>query len=271
MRFIAVVLGALAVAGPAYADTSFQDTVGENPAAADISTISVSNDATAQTVTFKVQITNMPAIEDNAAVEIYLDGDNNGSTGKDGIDCVVGIQKDGWYVLKWDGAQFSQVTGLGLAESYDNGLWTSTMHVSDCTLASTFGFWLSSFRGPDPTNPVTDEAPDGSTLYSYTQTAAAPAATPTVEGTSVTVSAPPRAGKTFTVTAFSVVLTDGTSVDLSSTTCSATLGGAKLRGTGRGGCRFAVPKKARGKKLVVHVSGKAANVIVRKTVTYRVR
>lgn len=271
MRLLAVVLGALLLAGPAYAGASFQDTVGENPAAADISTISVANDPAASTVTFKVQITNMPDItEDNAAVELYLDGDNNGTTGKNGIDCVVGIDKDGWYFLKWDGTQFSQVTGLGLDVTYDKGLWTSTMHVSDCSLQPTFGFWLSSYRGADPNNPVTDEAPDGDTLYSYTLTTAS-AAAPTVKGTAVTVSGPPKAGTPFTVVAFSVVLSDGSSLDLSGTTCTATLGGAKLRGTGHGGCRFAIPKNAHGKKLVVHVSGKAAGVTVRKTVTYRVR
>jgi hypothetical protein len=84
VRFVsaAVVLAALAFAGPAYADVTFTDTAGENPAAADINTVTVANNPTTETVSFKVQVANMPTLtEDNAAIEIYIDSDNNVSTG----------------------------------------------------------------------------------------------------------------------------------------------------------------------------------------------
>jgi hypothetical protein len=37
-------------------------------------------------------------------------------------------------------------------------------------------------------------------------------------------------------------------------TCTAALGARKLPGGGTGGCTFRIPKKARGKRLVVHLT-----------------
>ena len=48
-----------------------------------------------------------------------------------------------------------------------------------------------------------------------------------------------------------VKLSDGTTVLAPSYRCVARLGGKLLRGTGRGGCTFRVPKNAEGKRLLV--------------------
>lgn len=270
MRFLAVIVAALALAAPAWADTTFTDTVNENPAAADISQVVIGNDPVAKTITLSVQVTNLPAMtEDNAAIEAYFDADNNTATGKSGVDCFFGLDKAGWYFFKWDGAQFTQTTGLGLPVSYNNGLMKVVFQTSDCSFGTSFSFWVTSFRGADPQNPVTDDAPDGTAVYSYTQTAAP--ATPTAVGTAVTTSGPAKAGHKFSVTAFSVKLSDGTSVDLPGRKCTATLGGVHLKGSGAGGCTFLLPTKAKGKTLVVQVSVTTSGVTLRKTVRVAVK
>ena len=53
--------------------------------------------------------------------------------------------------------------------------------------------------------------------------------------------------------------------------CTATVGGAKLKGTGAGGCTFTLPTKAKGKKLVVTVSGHYGGATLSKTVSYTVK
>jgi hypothetical protein len=69
----------------------------------------------------------------------------------------------------------------------------------------------------------------------------------------------PRVGKLFTITPTGLALPPSgrtsTAAPLpESYTCTATLGTRKLVGAGTGGCTFKVPKKkARGKRLVVHL------------------
>src|SRR5205823_1574521 len=70
----------LVVAGAAGAGSgaTWTDGTAETAGSADISTVSVDNQPGIHAITFKVQVANMPDItEDNAAVEIYLDADDN--------------------------------------------------------------------------------------------------------------------------------------------------------------------------------------------------
>jgi len=274
LRFLLVAVAALVFAGAASADTTFTDATGENAAAADISTVTVSNDPAAKTITFKEQITNMPTLtEDNAAIEIYFDADHNVTTGRNvgvGVDCYFGVDKDGFYFMKWDGTKFTQVTGLGLLVSYANGLLSVTLHESDCSFGPTFDFWSTSYRGPDINNPVLDDAPDGSGVYAYTLATAPVAKPPVVRGTTVTATVA-KAGAKFRVGPFQVKLSDGTMLNATGVKCTATLGGAKLKGAGAGGCTFALPKTAKKKRLVVKVSGVYNGATLSKSVTYIVK
>jgi hypothetical protein len=254
-----VVIGLLAFASPAFADTTYTDSAGEDAAAADITSVVVSNDPAAHTVTFKVQVANMPALEDNAVIGIVFDSDHNPATGDpDGFDSDFILGKPGFAFERWDGTQYTQVTGLGIQVTYTNGLMTAVFHESDLAATlTTFDFFVLSLRGPDPNNPVVDSAPDGPPIYQYTlATAPAVPATPTVKGSTVAFKIAPKAGKKAVVGPLSVTLTDGTSVTATSEHCSATLGGTHLTGTGSGGCTFTLPKKAKGKRLVVKVTGR---------------
>ncbi len=285
MRFLAVTLaasafGALLLASPAAADTTYTDTTGENPAAADIGTIVVSNDPAAQTVTFKVQIVNMPTVETNAEIDVLVDGDRNPATGESGFDYDFFLNDSGWGFDTWDGTQFKDAPEVAsLPVTYGAGLLVVTMPLSVLggVASGAFDFAVLTFRG-DPSAPATDQAPDAAPLYTYVLAAPPPPKPtpkpkpkPTIVGSTVKIAAPAKAGRRFVVGRFSAKLSDGTSVGTSGQRCSARLGGKPLRGTGAGHCTFALPKKAKGKKLVVTVSGRDGPVALKKRLTYRVR
>src|ERR1700690_3643321 len=59
---------------------TFQDSTGENPAAPDITTITVSNDDPGN-IPFQVNISHRPALTPDMLILLYLDTDNNTSTG----------------------------------------------------------------------------------------------------------------------------------------------------------------------------------------------
>lgn len=261
-------VAALVFTSAASADTTFTDATGENTASADISTAVVSNDPAAHTFKIVAQITNMPALEPNAEIDIVFDSDRNASTGQQGFDYLFGIDSGGWFFSKWDGTQWADVPAVqNLSVNYVNGLLTAVFNESDIAAVQAFTFVVLTFRGSDPANP----AIDGGGPWTYTL-ATLPVAQPvTVKGTTVSAGAPPRAGAKFHIGSFSVNLSDGTSVTATGVKCTATLGGAKLKGAGAGGCTFALPKTAKKKRLVVKVSGAYSGAQISRTVTFVVK
>jgi hypothetical protein len=95
-----------------------------------------------------------------------------------------------------------------------------------------------------------DFAPDDRPMYSYTMTQA-----PTVRSTAAITSGSGKAGTTYVVRGLRVAFSDDTTVTTSELTCSATLAGARFKGTGEGGCTFKLPRAAKGKRFLVHVAG----------------
>jgi hypothetical protein len=270
-KAVLVALGALAFASPAYADQTYTDGSGEDAASADVTTIAVSNSPAAKTLTFKVQIGNMPTLEDNALVGVFIDSDRNVATGDSGFDYAFLADKTGFELDRWDGTQYVAVNPFIAAVSYNAGLFTAVFDPAALGAPKAFDFAVVTFRGPDPNNPAVDVAPDGSEIYTYTPVVAAPVVKPTVKGSTVTVTPVPKAGTHVHVGPLAVKLSDGTSVSATSSKCTATVGGAKLKGTGAGGCTFALPQKAKGKKLVVTVSGHYGGATLSKTVAYTVK
>lgn len=253
---------ALVTAASAGGGATFTDPTEGTAGSADIQTVTVQNNPSAHTVTFGVQVSNMPTItEDGAAIEIYIDADQNATTGEHGIECMLGLSKGGWYFLQWDGTKLSD-NGLQLYPvTYNDGLLSMTMDQGSCSLSRTFSFWVSSYRGPDPQNPVEDDAPD-SGLYSYTLSTVAP----TPKKQVFVVNGAPRSGQSFLIEWSYILFSDGSSANLDGLSCHATLGGRRLAGAGSGGCMFAVPKHSHGKKLVVTATG---SVQSGKKYTYR--
>lgn len=268
MRVLLVAVAALVFAGAASADTTFTDAAGEDGAAADLSTVVVSNDPAAHTFKVVAQITNMPTLETNAVIAIGFDSDRNAATGQSGLDYLFGIDPGGWYFDKWDGTQWADVPAVqNIDVSYVNGLLTAVFHESDIAAVQAFTFAVLTARGPDPANPALDTGGP----WTYTLATPPVAKQATVTSTSVTVAVPAKAGARFHVGPFKINLSDGTSITATGEKCTATLGGVKLSGTGAGGCMFALPKTAKKKRLVVRVSGAYGGATVSKTVTYVVK
>jgi hypothetical protein len=268
VRFLLVAVAALVFTGAASADTTFTDATGEDAAAADLSTVVVSNDPAAHTFKIAAQVANMPTLETNAGVVIAFDSDRNASTGQSGLDYLFAVDSGGWSFNRWDGTQWADVPAVNnVAVNYANGLLTAVFHESDIAAVQAFTFVVVTARGTDPANPTLDTAGP----WTYTL-ATLPVAKPaTVRSSSVTVLAPPRAGARFRIGPFAVNLSDGTSINATGEKCTATLGGVRLKGAGAGGCTFTLPKTATKKRLAVRVSGAYGGSTISKTVTYVVR
>jgi hypothetical protein len=268
VRYLLVVVAALVFAGGASAETTFTDTAGEDPAAADLTTVVVSNDPAAHTFKVTAQITNMPTMEANAEIDIAFDSDRNVATGQGGLDYLFFVGAGGWGFDKWDGATWVDVPAVNVVVSYANGLLTAVFHEADIVANQAFLFAVLTARAADP---AADPVFDTGGPWTYTLTAAPVAKPATVSGSSVKVTAPPRAGAKFHVGPYAVNLSDGTSVGANGVKCTATLGAVKLKGTGAGGCTFALPKTAKKKRLIVKVSGSYGGATISKTVTYVVK
>ena len=94
---------------------------------------------------------------------------------------------------------------------------------------------------------------------------------PTVTSTSAVVAGSGKAGTTYVVKSLAVDLSNGTTANATKLKCSAALGGVALRGTGAGGCTFKLPKKAKGKRFVVRVTGDYGTVKVVSTKSFKIR
>jgi hypothetical protein len=262
---VVAALSALAFAGPAAADQTYADATGENAAAADISGITVSNSPAAGTITMKVTLANRPNLDDGSSLLVFLDTDRNSATGSTsgGFEYLFGLDSGGYQWLKWDGTQFGDA-GVQLPVTFTGGIATFTVNAADIGSVGSFDFAVVTFSGPDPNNPITDVAPeDGQPLFTYTLA--------TIQIVPTSVAAVPsglaRAGKPFSIKALTVNLSNGTQARATAVSCTATLGGLKLRGTGAGGCTFKLPAKSKGKKLVVNAKGKYnALTVVKQTV-----
>src|SRR5581483_10784296 len=161
VRALAVLLAALVFAGAAAADTNYTDGTGENPAAVDISGVVASNDPASGTFTLKIQVANMPTFADDAIFGVAFDTDRNASTGdQNGFDYQFLSGSNGWAFQKWDGTQFTSVTGLGIVVGFANGLLTATFHATDLGSPKALDFLVVTLKGADPQTAVTDAAPD---------------------------------------------------------------------------------------------------------------
>jgi hypothetical protein len=160
---------------------SYTDSTGEDAAAPDITTITVSSDDAGLT-TFQIAIPNRPTYTGDMIFDTYIDSDNNTGTGdQDGDDYEIGVLTlpDGRTVIflaRWNGVSYDLVDASTLSGSYGNGV--NTMSISSAELGGTTGFAFITFalsgvvvtgNGIDYSNAHGDRAPDvGSYFYSLT-------------------------------------------------------------------------------------------------------
>ena len=247
--------------------TSYQDSSGENPAAPDITTLTVSN-TDAGMLSFRVNVPNRPSFGQDMLVVLFVDADNNAATGDpdplgQGVDYVVEIFGGEAALFRWDGTNFTRRAGdppaTSLIFSYQGGI---TINISTAELGNTkaLKFNVIVFSGItiDPTtsdldftNAVGDIAPAaGAGLYQYEVKITPP--TLVVRSLKPTPKNP-IAGRPFTLRLVAARSDTNAVVQNGRVTCMGRIGNARLRAQvqrvqgGAATCTWNLPPTAKGK------------------------
>jgi len=147
-------------------------------------------------------------------------------------------------VVRWDGSTYVDTTG-DVASIVGNGSVEFQLHPDAIGGTTAFNFMIAVGTG-DPETGQFDVAPDAGSWAFEAKKAL------TVETVDAKfVPAAPRAGRAFQAPVVRITLSDGTTILAPKYRCVAQLGGKLLRGKGRGGCTFTLPKTAKGKRLLV--------------------
>jgi hypothetical protein len=158
---------------------TYADSTGEDPNAPDITSVVVSNDDSGQ-ITFKVNISNRPALTPDMTVLLFLDTDQQPTTGDPqslGADYAIELDPGSVALFQWNGSDYvAAASQTSLTYTYD--ATGATIHVSALDLGKTKGFNFATlvFSGialdasgnPDFTNAHSDSAPDpGHGFFNY--------------------------------------------------------------------------------------------------------
>jgi hypothetical protein len=260
----AIALVAALAALPAVAlgsnSQNYPDSIGEDPQAPDITSVQLSNDDTGA-ITFKVNISNRPALTSDMELDIFVDSDQKATTGDttlNGADYVIQLLPGQVGLYQWNGSDFLFAQSqTSLTYSYD--ATGATIHISAADLGGTHGFnfligvisglVVDAAGNVDDTNAHVDVAPDrGHGFFNYKVIAKV-----SLTQTAFTVSSA-KAGKVFQVSLAANESDTGGPVTAGTVACSAKLGTVSLRGThslanGVATCVFKLPKTAKGKTL----------------------
>jgi len=221
--------------------TSYQDSSGENAAAPDITTLTVSNND-AGVISFKIDIPNRPTLGQDMLVLVFADTDANPQTGDPeslGADYVIQIFGGEAGLFRWDGTDFTRRAGdppaTSLIFAYQGGI-TITMSAAELGNTKRFGFAVIVIGGVviDPvtgdldfTNSVSDVAPAaGAGFYQY-EVKITP---PTLVVKKLTPAPTrPTAGKAFTLRLVAARSDTGAVVQNGRVTCVGRIGKARLK------------------------------------------
>ena len=247
--------------------TNYQDSSGENAAAPDITTLTVSN-TDAGLLSFRVNVPNRPSFGQDMLIVLFVDADNNPATGDpdplgQGVDYVVEIFGGEAALFRWDGTNFTRRAGdppaTSLIFSYQGGI---TINISTAELGNTkalkFNVLVFSGITIDPTtgdldftNALGDIAPAaGSGLYQYEVKITPP--TLVVRSLKPTPKNP-TAGRPFTLKLVAARSDTNAVVQNGRVTCVARIGNARLRARvqqvqgGAATCTWNLPPTAKGK------------------------
>jgi hypothetical protein len=245
--------------------TSYQDSSGENAAAPDITTITVSN-TDAGLLQFRVNIPNRAQLGQDMLILLFVDSDANPQTGDPesiGADYVIQIFGGEAALFRWDGSDFTRRAGdppaTSLIFSYQNGV-TVTMSAAELGNTKKFGFALIAISGVtiDPTtgdvdftNAVADVAPaSGAGLYQYEVKITPP--TLVVKSLKPTPRIP-TAGRPFTLRLVAARSDTGAVVQNGRVTCVGRVGNARFTAQvqrvqgGAATCTWNIPLTAKAK------------------------
>ena len=241
LTLILAPIGSAATTGPA----AYTDPAGDAKSAPDLAKVTLGLDAASGAMTVTVDLAADDQLAGGAGVFVFLDTDRNSGTGdQTGAEYFIGVFADGAGLLKWNGSDMVPFNHQPLLVS--RSARSLTIVFCTCDIGTqTFDFAVVGIRGPD-----IDVAPDTGGTFPI------PEQTVTIQSFVYTPKPfVPKAGKRFTIKPLGIRLAETNEVVVpDSLTCRAKLAGKTLKGSGTGGCSWALPKKARGKKLVVSVN-----------------
>ena len=146
---LAVLCGALALGGVALAAASFSDRAGDNNAAPDVTSVTVSESAEG-IATIVVAVSNYPALPLNSWFNLWFDLDNNPNTGDDGDEALVQYFDDGGIQFRrWVGNELVRRPATGMTGTYTAGTLTLTVPKAALDSVASFGVLAVGNRGQD--------------------------------------------------------------------------------------------------------------------------
>ncbi len=246
---------------------TFPDSIGEDPSAADISALTVSNDDRGR-LTFGINIPNRPTLAPDMVFLVLLDTDANPASGDPdfgGADYVIeldgplGGSAAGTTLARWNGTSLtsSGVPQSSLVFSYSAGASIS-INASELGGTRRFGFSVLAVSGAaltptgelDLTNARVDLAPDNGQHF-YDVRITPPRLTLRSGGTRPLRPAPGRAYTVLTT----LERSDGTAATSGTAVCRATIAGRAVAVAARSvvglraTCTFRIPAGSKGKTI----------------------
>ena len=238
---------------------TFNDSVGEDANAPDITSIAVSNDD-AGLITFQINISNRPALTPDMFVLVFLDTDQNASTGDPdslGADYAIDLEPGSVGLFQWNGTTFTLASSQ-TSLTYVYATTGATIRVSAADLGKTkgLGFGVEAVSGvvvdaagnPNFDNVHADLAPDPNHGFYTYQVLTKLVLTVTAVTTSPK---PPKAGRTFSVSLAATENDTKGPVASGTVTCPATLAGKRavavrhVVANGIATCVWRIPKTAK--------------------------
>jgi hypothetical protein len=265
LALTALVVGVpVALGGSSHAaanSQTFNDSIGEDASAPDITSIVVSNDD-AGLITFQINVSNRPAFTPDMYFLLFIDADNNPSTGDTnsvGAEYAIDLEPGAVGLFQWNGTTYAPASSQ-TSLTYAYASTGPTIHVSSAELGKTkalrfgtlaaSGFAVDANGNPDTTNEHADLAPDPNHgFYSY----------PVLMKLVLTVTAfttspkPAKAGRTFSVSLAATENDTKGPVGSGTVTCPATLAGKRavavrhVVANGIATCVWRIPKTAKGR------------------------
>jgi hypothetical protein len=150
-------------AGGALSAGSYSDPIGDNNAAPDITSVSVSETAPG-ILGIAVAIGNYQTLPENSWLNIWFDTDSNQATGDAGDEALVRYLSDGSLQLyRWNGASLVAGPTVGVTATFTAGALVLSVPESAVGAGSSFGILAVSARGQELAGDVlvaSDYAPD---------------------------------------------------------------------------------------------------------------
>lgn len=242
-----LVLGAALVALPSVAlagnarhssnSKTFPDSIGEDPAAPEVTSVAVSNDD-AGLITFQINVSNRPALTPDMYFLVFLDTDKNpntGSTDSLGADYVIQLIPGAVDLFQWNGSTFalapSQTT---LTFSYPATGPVIKISAADLNKTKAFNFGVIAVSGyavdaagnPDLSKEHRDYAPDLGHGFNLYQVLTKLVLTVTAF---TTAPKPAKAGRPFTASLAANENDTAGPVQAGTVGCAASIAGKRLR------------------------------------------